>query len=70
MESPQSPPCATSVVSEAFHQDGPRAGDVLRVPSGAGGLPEKAMTRQRRNHDVSARATAIGCGVGQWINDL
>ena len=44
----------------------------LRIPADRGRLAGKPMARQRRDHDVECvrRIPAMGCRVGQRIDDL
>ena len=61
-----------SRVSEALHQHGPGACDADGVPAGRGRLARKAVSRQRRDHQMErVRCARAMCRwIGQWIDNL
>ena len=59
-------------VAEALHQHSPGARDAGAIPTGGRRLARKTIARYRRDHDMEGirRATAMGGGIGERIDDL
>src|ERR1700722_18786297 len=59
-------------VPKTLHQHDPGARDVSGIPPGCSRPARKAVARHRWDHDVECArwASAMGRGIGEWIDDL
>src|SRR5256885_13122793 len=57
-------------VAEALHQLGPDARDVLRTPTGGSWSARKAVTGNRRNHDIESvcGSASVRDRIGEWTD--